>query len=247
MPESDSNEVPHVSVVVPVFNEESCLQSVLEEMTDALSKELGCPYEVLVVDDGSTDKTPLVAAAVASARPVVRVLQHSRNTGQSYAFHTGFRNARGAVIVTFDGDGQNVPTDIPRVVAGLGPACDCCIGYRARRKDTFWRQFGSRLANGVRNAVLDETIRDTGCSVKAFKAEFLHDLLPWNGMHRFFASFVTMQGGRVSQIEVDHRPRQSGVSKYSNWGRLKRTIRDLFGVKWLKSRMRVCGSVELRG
>ena len=246
MSDLEKNALPHVSVVVPVFNEESCLQSVLEEMTDALDKGLDCPYEVLVVDDGSTDQTARVAAAVAARRPVVRVFSHSRNVGQSYAFHTGFRNARGPVIVTFDGDGQNVPTDIPRVVAGLGPGCDCCIGYRARRRDTFWRQFGSRLANGVRNAVLGEAIRDTGCSVKAFKAEFLRDLLPWNGMHRFFASFVTMQEGRVSQIEVDHRSRQSGVSKYTNWGRLKRTIRDLFGVKWLKSRMRVCGAVELR-
>ena len=246
MSESEKEVVPRVSVVVPVFNEEACLRSVLEEMTDALDKGLGCPYEVLVVDDGSSDQTARVALAVAAARPAVRVIRHRRNVGQSYAFHTGFRNARGAVIVTFDGDGQNVPTDIPRVVAGLGPSCDCCIGYRARRKDTFWRQIGSRLANGVRNAVLGETIRDTGCSVKAFKAEFLRDLLPWNGMHRFFASFVTMQEGRVSQIEVDHRPRQAGVSKYTNWGRLKRTVRDLFGVKWLKSRMRVSGSEELR-
>jgi len=246
MSESEKDELPHVSVVVPVFNEASCLRSVLEELVDALDRGLACPYEVLAVDDGSTDQTALVASEVAAQHPTVRVIKHRRNVGQSFAFHTGFRHARGAVIVTFDGDGQNVPTDIPRVVAALGPECDCCCGYRARRQDTFWRRFGSRLANGVRNAVLGETVIDTGCSVKAFKAEFLRDLLPWNGMHRFFASFVFMQGGRISQIEVDHRSRQSGVSKYTNWSRLKRTVRDLFGVKWLKSRMRVCDSDELR-
>ena len=246
MSESEKCLTPRVSVVVPVFNEASCVRDVLVELTGALDKGLGCGYEVLVVDDGSTDETAQVAAAVAAEHPSVRVLRHKDNAGQSYAFHTGFREARGGVIVTFDGDGQNVPDDIPRVVAALGPECDCCCGYRARRQDTFWRRFGSRLANGVRNSVLGETIRDTGCSVKAFKAEFVRGIFPWNGMHRFFASFVMMQGGRITQLEVSHRSRQSGVSKYTNWGRLKKTIRDLFGVKWLKSRTRGCRCVELR-
>lgn len=239
MAECDAKAVPEVSVIVPVFNEAESVRGVLEELADVLDKSLGRSYEVLVVDDGSTDATLGIAQDVAAARKAVRVFRHSQNVGQSFAFHTGFQNARGPVVVTIDGDGQNVPDDIPLVVAAIGPACDCCCGYRAKRKDTFWRRIGSKLANGVRNGVLHETIRDTGCSVKAFKREFVTGLQPWNGMHRFFASFVAMQGGRISQIEVRHRPRAAGASKYTNWSRLKRTIFDLFAVRWLKSRSRV--------
>jgi glycosyltransferase involved in cell wall biosynthesis len=230
---------PDVSVIVPVFNEEACVSGVLEELDDVLGKSLGRPYEILVVDDGSSDGTAGVIAQVRARRKSIRVFRHSPNVGQSFAFHTGFQNARGPIVVTIDGDGQNVPDDIPLVVAAIGPECDCCCGYRAKRKDTFWRRIGSKLANGVRNGVLHETIRDTGCSVKAFKREFVKGLQPWNGMHRFFASFVAMQGGRISQIEVRHRPRTAGTSKYTNWSRLKRTIFDLFAVRWLKSRSRV--------
>jgi hypothetical protein len=111
--------------------------------------------------------------------------------------------------------------------------------------DTVWRRLGSVLANGVRNAVLGEEIRDTGCSLKAFNAHLVRRIQPWNGMHRFFASLIAMQGGRIGQIEVGHRPRSSGTSKYSNWARLKRTVFDLLAVRWLKSRSRVYGLEEL--
>lgn len=242
---SEQKSMPEVSVVVPVFNESECIKGVIDELLSALDRGLGRPYEVLVVDDGSSDSTLAVVQALAKERNEVRVFRHSRNVGQSFAFHTGFRFARAPVVVTIDGDGQNVPDDIPNVVARLGETCDCCCGYRAQRKDTFWRRFGSRLANGVRNSVLRETIRDTGCSVKAFKREFVVGLQPWNGMHRFFATLVVIQGGRIDQVEVHHRPRTAGQSKYSNWSRLKRTIFDLFAVKWLMSRSRVY-SVETK-
>ena len=236
MATAPDDSIPDVSVIVPVYNEEACVRGVLEELDDVLGKSLGKTYEILVVDDGSSDDTAGVIAQVRARRKSFRVFRHSQNVGQSFAFHTGFQNARGAVVVTIDGDGQNVPDDIPLVVAAIGPDCDCCCGYRAKRKDTFWRRVGSKLANGVRNGVLHETIRDTGCSVKAFKSGFVKGLQPWNGMHRFFASFVAMQGGRISQVEVRHRPRTAGASKYTNWSRLKRTIFDLFAVRWLKSR-----------
>jgi len=239
MESKEASCVPEVSVVIPVYNEAESLRGVLEELAGELGRSLGRTFEILVVDDGSSDSTLQIAREVADRLAVVRVARHSRNVGQSFAFHTGFQNARGQIIVTIDGDGQNVPADIPALVSALDESCDCCCGYRARRQDTFWKRFGSRLANGVRNAVLGETIRDTGCSLKAFKAPFVRGLQPWNGMHRFFASLVAMRGGRISQLEVGHRPRQAGVSKYSNWGRLKRTIFDLFAVKWLKSRSRV--------
>ena len=241
MGQYENNPIPEVSVVIPVFNEAECLQGVLEEVVGALEQSLGRTFEILVVDDGSADRTVEIAMELAKRKPVVRVLRHSRNVGQSFAFHTGFQHARGGIVVTLDGDGQNVPADIPAVVSQLGPGVDCCCGFRASRQDTFGKRFGSRLANSVRNAVLGETIRDTGCSVKAFKAGFVRDLQPWNGMHRFFATLVAMRGGRISQIQVQHRPRQAGESKYSNWGRLKRTIFDLIAVKWLKSRSRVYG------
>jgi len=236
---SEPFQEPEVSVVIPVFNEAECLHGVLEEVIKTLGQSLGKPFEILVVDDGSADRTTQIAQEMAKLNPVIRVFRHSRNVGQSFAFHTGFANARGTVIVTLDGDGQNMPADIPAVVSRLGPDCDCCCGYRAHRKDTIWRRLGGRLANRVRNAVLGEMVYDTGCSIKAFKSEFIHGLQPWNGMHRFFASFVTMRGGRISQVEVRHRPRRAGASKYSNWGRLKHTVFDLIAVKWLKNRSRV--------
>lgn len=230
---------PEVSVVVPVYNEAECLRTVLEELADELGRSLKRTFEILVVDDGSSDETAQIARELASRHPVIRVFRHTRNVGQSFAFHTGFQNARGSIIVTLDGDGQNVPADIPAVIDPLDATYDCCCGYRAQRKDTVWRRLGSKLANGVRNSVLGEDIRDTGCSVKAFKSRYVQRLQPWNGMHRFFASLVSMQGGRVCQREVSHRPRQAGVSKYSNWGRLKRTVLDLLAVSWLKSRSRI--------
>ena len=238
--------VPEVSVVIPVFNEAACVSEVIEEVADELDRSLGQAYEILVVDDGSSDGTTQIALELAERRAKIRVFRHNRNVGQSFAFHTGFQNARGAVVATMDGDGQNMPADILAVVSALGPSCDCCCGYRAARKDTFWKRFGSRLANGVRNAVLGEMIRDTGCSVKAFKAEFVRGLQPWNGMHRFFGSLVAMRGGRIGQVEVRHRARRAGVSKYSNWGRLKRTVFDLIAVRWLKSRSRVYGIEVLK-
>lgn len=235
-----------VSVVVPVFNEAECVGGVLAELAEVLARDLPAAFEIIVVDDGSSDNTLAVARACAGKFPgVFRILRHTKNAGQSFAFHTGFRAARGAVVVTIDGDGQNVPDDIPRVVAALEEkGCDCCCGYRAKRQDTFWRRVGSRLANGVRNRALGESIIDTGCSVKAFKREFVTGLQPWNGMHRFFASLVMMQGGSVGQVEVRHRPRAAGTSKYTNWSRLKKTVFDLWAVRWLKSRSRVYGVEE---
>lgn len=241
MTERESSNRPEVTVVVPVFNEGPCLRAVLEELGKALDKGLARSYEVLVVDDGSTDDTRAVASAVAATRSAFRVLWHSRNAGQSFAFHTGFRHSRGNVVVTIDGDGQNVPDDIPKMVEALGASYDCCCGYRAHRQDTVWKRLGSRLANGVRNAALGEDIVDTGCSLKAFRREFVVGLQPWNGMHRFFASLVAMQGGRITQVEVRHRARTAGLSKYTNWSRLKKTVFDLLAVRWLKSRSRVYG------
>jgi dolichol-phosphate mannosyltransferase len=174
------------------------------------------------------------------------VLRHSVNVGQSFAFCTGFQAARGKIIVTFDADGQNDPLDIPLVVGRIGPECDCCCGYRANRQDTRSRRFAGRFSNGIRNAVLHEDIVDTGCSTKAFRAEYVKGLQPWNGLHRFLGSFVAMRGGKIKQVPVHHRSRHAGTSKYTNWKRLQKTVVDLFGVKWLKARVRVYTSDEVQ-
>ena len=235
-----SSAAPEISVVLPVYNEESCIDGVLDELFAVLDARLGRPYEVLAVDDGSSDRTPVLLRAQSARRSNLRVLRLTPNAGQSAAFCAGFRAARGRIVVTLDADGQNDPADIPAVVARIGDTVDCCCGYRARRMDTASKRWGSRLANAVRNRALGEEIIDTGCSVKAFKVEFVRTLQPWDGLHRFFASFVTMQGGRIVQIPVNHRPRSAGTSKYTNWRRLRKTVRDLKGVAWIKSRTRWC-------
>jgi glycosyltransferase involved in cell wall biosynthesis len=224
--------------VLPVYNEAACIDGVLNELFDVLDAKLGRPYEVLAVDDGSTDNTPALLRAQAGRRPNLRLLRLTPNAGQSAAFCAGFRAARGAIVVTLDADGQNDPADIPAVVAKISDTVDCCCGFRAKRQDTASKRWGSKLANAVRNRALGEAIIDTGCSVKAFKVQFVRTLQPWDGLHRFFASFVMMQGGRIVQIPVNHRARSAGTSKYTNWRRLKKTIRDLKGVAWLKSRTR---------
>lgn len=235
-------EPPAVSVVLPIYNEQACVAGVIDELVRSLDAGLGRTFEIIAVDDGSTDGTPAVLRQAATRHHSLRVLRLEPNRGQSVAFCAGFRVARGAAIVTLDADGQNDPADIPTVVSKLD-GCDCCCGYRARRQDTRSRRWASRLANGVRNRALGEDIIDTGCSLKAFRAEFVRSLLPWDGLHRFLASFVEMQGGRICQVPVNHRPRTAGNSKYTNWKRLRKTVRDLRGVRWLKSRMRP-GRVE---
>ena len=229
-----------VSVVLPIYNEESCIAAVIDELAAVLDARFPGRHEIVAVDDGSTDATPrLLREARTRLGPRLRVLRLVPNSGQSAAFCAGFHAARGAAVVTMDADGQNDPADIPRVVAALEGA-DCCCGYRATRRDRWSRRIASRLANAVRNRALGEEIIDTGCSLKAFRAEIARRMQPWDGLHRFFASFVLMQGGHVCQVAVNHRPRAGGRSKYTNWKRLRKTVRDLRGVRWLKSRARPC-------
>ncbi len=224
-----------LSVVLPVYNESECIRAVVDELCGVLSVIKDCPYEIILVNDGSTDDTPRVLADLRSASAHVRVLTLVPNSGQSAAFSAGFRNASGSVTVAMDADGQNDPNDIPRLLEEL-KQCDCCCGYRANRKDSFSRRYGSKLANFVRNAVLGESIVDTGCSLKAFRTDLVRDFPPLNGMHRFIPSYLMMKGAVIRQIPVNHRPRKLGTSKYTNIGRLAKTVWDLMAVKWMKCR-----------
>lgn len=224
-----------LSVILPVFNEEHCIRAVLEELHSALT--FTNSFEIVVVDDGSTDRTPEILRDFSKVHPRVRLLSLNPNSGQSAAFWAGIQAAAGTIIALMDADGQNDPADIEKCAKALADA-DICCGFRANRQDTFSKRMASRLANRLRRAVLRDAIIDTGCSLKAFKAPFLKSLQYWDGMHRFLPVLASLQGATIAQIPVNHRNRIAGKSKYTNFGRLTRTLRDLFGVSWMKKRTR---------
>ena len=224
-----------LSVVVPVFNERDNVVPLINEITAALRGRLD--FEIVYVDDASKDDTLAVLTSAKAGNPELRVVRHLSQSGQSTAIRNGVKAARGPWIATLDGDGQNDPADIKRLVASLDEA-DICCGYRARRNDSPSRRLASRLANAYRRAILGDEIIDTGCSLKAFRAPMLKHLQYWDGMHRFLPMLASLRGARIVQIPVAHRSRMAGKSKYTNFHRLKRTLRDLRGVAWLKSRTR---------
>lgn len=226
-----------VSVVVPVYNEVGCIRTTLLELLEEMGKLQVYTFEVVAVDDGSTDGTDKVLDELRRQVPALRVVTLRPNSGQSAAFGAGFQVARGAALVTMDADGQNDPADVHRLLDGLAD-CDCCCGYRANRQDTLSKKIGSRIGNGVRNGVLGEQIIDTGCSLKAFRAPLVKDLMMFDGMHRFLPSLLLMKGARVRQLPVNHRTRKTGRSKYTNFGRLRKTVWDLLVVRWMKNRYR---------
>ena len=228
-------EPPHLSVVLPVFNERDNLEPLLAELHAALGAT-DRTYEILLVDDGSTDGSSEVIRAAALRSPEVTGIVFESNAGQSAAFAAGFRMARGDVWITMDADGQNDPADIPKLLAALEGA-DVVSGIRAGRADNWTRRVSSSIANGVRRAVLGDHITDTGCSLKAYRRRAVEGIPLFTGAHRFLAGICEMRGARVVEIPVRHRPRRHGHSKYGVGNRLIRGIRDLIGVRWLRSRL----------
>lgn len=228
---------PVVSLVIPVFNEEECLEGLLAEITAAMGTVAGLDgrYEVILVDDGSTDGTPALMQRLRASDPRVRVVRFRKNAGQTAAFDAGFKAARGGAVVTLDADGQNDPADIPKLLPMLEQA-DAVCGIRARRQDSVVRRLSSRIGNGVRNWATGEDIVDTGCSLKAFRRAILARFQLYTGMHRFLPTLVRLAGGTVLQVEVHHRPRQAGTAKYGVGNRMFRTIADLAAVVWMKRR-----------
>jgi glycosyltransferase involved in cell wall biosynthesis len=187
------------------------------------------------VDDGSTDGSDAILRGLRDADPHVRVLTFKRNAGQSAAMDAGFKSARGEAVVTLDADLQNDPADIPRLLEGLS-GWDAVVGVRHQRQDNLVRRVSSRVANYVRNRLSDETITDTGCSLKAFRGTALQRLVLYDGMHRFLPTLLKMEGFRVSEIPVGHRPRRHGESKYGIGNRLLPSFMDLLAVRWMKRR-----------
>ena len=218
-----------------MFNEEGNVAPLAEQVMAALREERR-GYELVLVDDASTDGTweRIMAAHQADAR--VRGLRHGRNAGQSAALWTGFRNSRGPVIITLDGDLQNDPADFPRLLAEL-ESCDVVCGLRLNRRDNSLRRISSGIARKARKLMLGVDFRDTGCGLRAFKRPVLEPLFAFNGFHRFMPVLAHAAGARVVEIPVNHRPRHAGTSKYGVWNRLGRGIVDLFAVRWYMKRL----------
>jgi dolichol-phosphate mannosyltransferase len=220
---------PALSVVVPVFNEEENIASLQSELTAALAD---LAYEIIFVDDGSIDRT---AQRIAGG-PRVRVVRFEKNAGQSAALYAGLQAARGAIAVLIDGDLQNDPADIPKLLAEIERGADLVCGYRAQRKDTLVKRLTSWVANFVRSRFTKDGVRDTGCTLKAMRRECVRALVPFKGMHRFIPALIKGAGYRLVEIPVNHRPRKFGRSKYSLGNRAVRATVDMFGVRWLLSR-----------
>ncbi|MGZ4965766.1 MAG: glycosyltransferase family 2 protein, partial [Chthoniobacterales bacterium] len=218
-----------VSVVVPLYNEEESVPILQRELTAALS---GLDYEIIFVDDGSSDGT--IAKIQRDSR--VRVLAFEKNAGQSAAMYAGLHAARGAVAVLIDGDLQNDPADIPKLLREMKDGVDLVCGYRAQRKDTTVKRLTSRIANFVRSRFTKDGVRDTGCTLKAMRRECIATLVPFKGMHRFIPALVKGAGYKLVEVPVNHRPRKFGVSKYGLGNRALRATIDMFGVRWLLSR-----------
>lgn len=222
-----------VSIVVPVYNEQDNVLPLAEELHRL---HTAIPdLEVLFVDDGSKDQTWARIQEARTRFPTVHGLHYATNRGQSSAMLVGLRLASGDVIATLDGDMQNNPADIPRLLEALGND-DVVCGYRAKRRDTWARRAGSRLANRVRNWGTHDGIRDTGCSLKVFRKACVDDLPQVEGVHRFMPAYFKLNGRSIKEMAVDHRARTRGVSKYTNMKRLPRTIFDLFGFVWYRKR-----------
>jgi len=234
MPSPQPDPSPDISLVIPVYNEEENLPVLAAEIRDAMSG-VGRPYEVIYVDDGSTDDSPEVLRRLALEDPHTRILRQRRNGGQSAALDAGFRFARGGIVVTLDADLQNDPADIPRLLEQMD-RFDVVSGVRANRQDTWVRKVSSKIANRIRNKVTHESVTDVGCTLRAARAEYLRRIPVFNGMHRFLPTLLRMEGANVTEVPVHHRPRLHGQPKYGISNRIWRALGDLFGVRWLQTR-----------
>jgi len=220
---------PEVSVIVPVYNEEENVSILQAELRAALK---GVDHEIIFVDDGSGDHT----VERIEAAPNVRVIRFEKNAGQSAAIYAGLQAAGGAILVLIDGDLQNDPADIPKLVGEIARGADLVCGYRAQRRDTRVKRLTSLIANAVRSRYTKDGVRDTGCTLKAMRRECVSVLFPFKGMHRFIPALIKDAGYRLVEMPVNHRPRRFGQTKYGLGNRAVRATIDMFGVRWLLSR-----------
>lgn len=230
---------PWISVVVPIKDERDNLLALTDQLLKVLQsreESNASPFEIIYVDDGSTDGSSQILDRLVAEHPAVTVLHFDRNHGQSAGFDAGFKRSNGVLVVTMDGDLQNDPEDIGTLLP-YAREYDLVCGWRTERHDTLMRKISSRVANAVRNVVTGDRVHDTGCSLKIFRRCVIERLQLFNGMHRFFPALALMHGFTVIEVPVRHHPRMHGISKYGVGNRLFRGLYDLMAVRWMQTRV----------
>ncbi|OPY14810.1 MAG: Undecaprenyl-phosphate 4-deoxy-4-formamido-L-arabinose transferase [Syntrophus sp. PtaB.Bin001] len=225
----------YLSVVIPVFNEEENIEPLVDEIQEVLDK-IEKPYEILLIDDCSTDGSYDVMKKLRQIKPCLRILRHRINFGQSAGQATGFAYADGEIIITMDGDQQNDPADIPALLDSLKDDVAAVCGMRRKRMDSVVKRYSSKIANAYRNFITGDKISDAGCTFRAIRRDSLRQIQVFNGMHRFLPTLLRFQGYKVVEIPVNHRPRMLGYTKYGIGNRLWRGIIDCFAMRWIKKR-----------
>ncbi len=232
-----ASDAIYLSLVIPCYNEQENVPTLLSRVEASLQL-LGKPFEVLIVDDGSTDETPKMLSEAKSRLPWLRILRMQKNAGQSAGFEAGFNASRGQLIATIDADLQNDPEEVPRLAKLMDehPEYDMITGWRKDRQDTNFRRWQSRQANKIRNWISQDNINDSACSLKVYRAHTIKGLKLFNGAHRFFPALVKMRGYTVFETPVKHSHRFAGTAKYGFRNRAFRAFIDLLGVRWMKMR-----------
>lgn len=223
----------HYSVIIPIKDEEENIAELVEEL-EPVMEGFGLPWELICVDDGSTDQSLLILQRLRRQKPYMRILSFTKNFGQSSAFAAGFEAARGRFLITLDGDRQNDPADIPKLTAAIAEN-DLVVGWRVHRKDPWKKRFISKFSNTIRSTFCQDGIHDSGCSLKVYRKEALAKIKMYRGMHRFLPALFLIEGLRVKEIPIHHRERPKGKTKYHLFNRSLGPIIDMFIVKWMRS------------
>lgn len=226
--------IPRYSVVIPIKNEAENLPDLIQEL-EPIMQNLQCPWELICIDDGSTDGTEQLLCHLTKQKPYLRVISFKKNYGQSSAFAAGFKAAQGEFVITMDGDGQNDPADICRLLP-LMQECDLVCGIRHQRKDSLNKRLISKMANSIRQWLCQDGVADTGCSLKIYRKACLNQIKMFHGMHRFLPALFKIEGFRIKQLPVNHRQRLRGKSHYHFFNRSLNTLADLLAVYWMHRR-----------
>lgn len=222
------------SLVIPIKDEEENVRELIEEI-EPIMESLKEKWELICIDDGSTDRSLLILKELCKQKPFLRVLSFTQNFGQSAAFATGFQKARGELIITLDGDRQNDPADIPKLAQAILD-CDLVVGWRVNRKDTLQKKMISRISNWIRSRLCRDGMHDTGCSLKIYRKEALSSIKMYTGMHRFLPALFKIEGFKIKEMPVNHRQREKGKTKYRFFNRSLGPIVDMLVVQWMRRR-----------
>ncbi len=220
------------SIVVPIYNEEENIGPLVKELEWVMAEK---SWELIFVDDGSTDGSKRILEKLSQSKPAIRCITFKRNYGQTNALAAGIRAAKGSWVITLDGDGQNDPRDIPLLIQA-SDGCDLVSGIRKKRKDSFLKRCISKLANTIRSKLLQDNTKDTGCSLKIYRRSCFDKVPLYKGMHRFLPALFQIEGFVTKEIDVNHRPRERGTSKYTLFNRGISLLVDLLAVAWMKKR-----------